>query len=108
MGKVFQNIDLTVSQRKEITSLLKFYLPNTEVWAYGSRVNFTAKSHSDLDIVAFASPEQEMAIHDLKEAFDESDLPFRIDLFIWDEIPKRFHNNIKKERVIVQEKKERY
>lgn len=55
MDRVLENIDLTVSQRKEITALLKCYLPHTEVWAYGSRVKFTVKSYSDLDMVAFAT-----------------------------------------------------
>ena len=106
MGKALDNIDLTLSQRKEVTALLKRYLPDTEVWAYGSRVTFTAKPSSDLDIVAFASKEQSQAVANLREAFAESCLPFRVDLFVWDELPKEFHKNIEKAKVVVQEKKE--
>jgi type I restriction enzyme, S subunit len=105
MGRELENIDLTVSQRKEIVSLLNRYLPDTEVWAYGSRVKFTAKPSSDLDLVAFALKEQSFAIANLKEAFEESSLPFRVDLFVWDEVPEQFRKNIEKERVVLQEKK---
>ena len=96
---------MTAAQRKEVAALLQRYLPDTEVWAYGSRVKFTAKPHSDLDMVAFAAKEQSQAVADLREAFEESYLPFRVDLFVWDEVPESFHRNIEEARVVVQEKK---
>ncbi|NOQ77584.1 MAG: nucleotidyltransferase domain-containing protein [Methylococcaceae bacterium] len=82
-------------------SFLKQYLPNTEVWAYGSRVKGTASSYSDLDLVAFTCSSQQSAVFDLKEAFEESDLPFRVDLFSWGEIPKQFQENIKRDKVLL-------
>ena len=105
MSQALNNIDLTAAQRKEVAALLQRYLPDTEVWAYGSRVKFTAKPHSDLDMVAFAAKEQSQAVANLREAFEESYLPFRVDLFVWDEVPEEFHGNIEEARVVVQEKK---
>ena len=105
MSKALNNIDLTAAQRKEVAALLKRYLPDTEVWAYGSRVKFTAKPHSDLDMVAFASKEQSQAVANLREAFEESYLPFRVDLFVWDEVPEEFRKNIEEARVVVQKEK---
>lgn len=102
LSKELDNIDLTVTQRKKITTLLKRYVPNTEVWAYGSRGKFTAKPNSDLDMVVFVDKEQSTAVFELKEAFEESDLPFRVDLFVWNEVPEKFHKNIKEERVVLQ------
>lgn len=81
---------LSSEQYKVLKALLNKYLPDTEVWAYGSRVKGTAKSYSDLDLVVFTKPEQPIAQFDLKEAFEASDLPFRVDLFCWDEIPEQF------------------
>ena len=104
MSEELENIDLNPTQLNEVKKLLKYYLPDTEVWGYGSRVKFTAKTYSDLDIVAFASPEQKTAIHNLKEAFEESSLPFRVDLFVWNEVPEQFHANIRSERVMLQSK----
>ena len=102
MGEELRNIDLTPAQLKIISGFLKRYIPETEVWAYGSRVKWTSKPQSDLDMVAFAAPEQKRSIYDLKEAFEESSLPFRVDLFIWNEIPEQFHKNIEAERVVLQ------
>lgn len=96
-------IDITASQRKTILSLLEKHLPDVEVWVYGSRANWTARPESDLDMVVFTAPEQSRAVGDLKEAFDESDLPFRVDLFIWDEIPDSFKRNIKAEHVVLRD-----
>ena len=107
MSKALNNIDLTAAQRKEVAALLQRYLPDTEVWAYGSRVKFTAKPHSDLDMVAFAAKEQSQAVANLREAFAESYLPFRVDLFVWDEVPEGFHGNIEEAWVVVQEKEKK-
>ena len=103
---IAKSIDVFPAQRKIISDLLKRYIPNTEVWAYGSRAKWTAKSYSDLDMVAFTTKEQDMAVSDLREAFEESDLPFRVDFFVWNEVPERFHENIKGEYFVFQEKKE--
>ncbi len=89
-------LQLSEKQRAMVRALLARHLPGTEVWAYGSRANGTAKPWSDLDLVVFASPAQQNAVAELREAFAESDLPFRVDLFVWDEIPETFRENIRK------------
>ena len=99
-------IDLTAAQRQTVLALLSRYLPNTTVWAYGSRVRWTSHPASDLDLVAFARPEQAARVAELGEAFDESDLPFRVDLFVWDDVPESFRERIKTEHVVL-EKQER-
>jgi hypothetical protein len=33
----------------------------------------------------------------LKEALDESNIPYRVDLHVWDEVPERFHEIIRSE-----------
>jgi type I restriction enzyme S subunit len=98
-------IDITEEQRKILIGLLHRYLPDVEVWAYGSRVKWTARPNSDLDLVVFAAPELESKVGELKDALAESDLPFLVDLHTWDDIPKRFHEIIRKEYVVVHESK---
>jgi hypothetical protein len=39
----------------------------------------------------------------LREALEESNLPFRVDLFAWDEVPESFKANIEKESVCLTE-----
>ena len=100
--KFLKNIDLTAKQRKSIKDLLRQHLPGVEAWAYGSRAKFSSRPNSDLDMVVFATPEQKGYVANLAEAFEESDLPFRVDLFIWDEVPERFHKNIQRKRMVLQ------
>ena len=87
--------------QKIILDLLQLHLPGIVVWAYGSRMRGTANAKSDLDLVVFAGPEKKLQVFSLKEAFAESNLPFRVDLFDWSELPENFRNNIKAEHLIL-------
>ncbi len=100
-------IDIAAEQRKTVLSLLEKHLPNTTAWVYGSRAKWTARSQSDLDMVVFATPEQSSQVFNLREAFEESNLPFRVDLFVWDDVPKRFRKRIEAEHVVLVERGER-
>ena len=93
-------IDMTATQRRTVLTLLGRHLPDTEAWAYGSRVKWTARPQSDLDLVVFATPEQRRRVGALREAFEESDLPFRVDLFVWDDVPEAFRQEIESEHVV--------
>ena len=96
------NVDLTAEQRRIILELLRTHLPNVTVWAYGSRVRWNARPYSDLDLVAFTSPGQESQLANLKDAFEESNLPFGVDLLTWDDLPESFHRRIRKEYAVLQ------
>ena len=100
-----RSIDITAEERKAVLILLARHLPNTTAWVYGSRVKWTARPVSDLDVVAFATLEQAGRVSDLREAFEESNLPFRVDLFVWDEVPEQFRKQIEAEHVVLVEKK---
>lgn len=98
---VTPGIDLTADQRLAVLRLIQAYLPETEVWAYGSRVKRTARPSSDLDLVAFASTRLRRQVANLREAFEESDLPFRVDVLVWDDVPESFRAEIHRERVVL-------
>jgi len=36
-----------------------------------------------------------------KEALDDSNIPFRVDLHVWDEVPARFQEIIRKEHLLL-------
>jgi type I restriction enzyme S subunit len=99
-------IDITTEQRKTLLALLRQFIPGVAVWAYGSRVKWTARPNSDLDLVAFTTPEQRHLVSELKEAFGESNLPFLVDFHVWDEVPERFHEIIRKEYIVLQAAKQ--
>ena len=56
---------------------------------------------SDLDLVVFAKANQWMQVQLLREEFEEGDLPFRVDLLIWNELPKVLKDNIEDEHVVL-------
>ncbi len=99
-------IDITAKQRKIVTDLLERHLPNTTAWVYGSRAKWASRPQSDLDLVVFATPKQNGRVSDLREALEESNLPFRVDLFVWDTVPKQFHKHIKRDHVVLVKKEE--
>ena len=99
-------IDITVAQRKIILALLRKHLPNTTAWVYGSRATWNARPQSDLDMVVFSTPAQERGVSDLRDVFEESALPFRVDLFVWDAVPESFHKQIEAEHVVLVEGEE--
>ena len=104
---VSKTIDMNPKARRTIKELLQRYLPGVTVWAYGSRVKWTARPNSDLDLVIFAGKEQRGDVATLREAFEESNLPFRVDVFIWNEVPEKFREEIREGYVVVQEKEEK-
>jgi predicted nucleotidyltransferase len=96
-----ENIDIAPADLALLRSLLQQYLPDTAVWAHGSRVTKQAQSCSDLDLVVFSGAEQRPQISLLKEAFEESNLPFRVDLLEWETLPDNFKERIKANTVSV-------
>lgn len=100
-----KDIDLTSEQLKAVRELLQRHIPEARVWAYGSRVKKTSSPKSDLDMVAFGNVETRLPA--LREAFDESSLPFRVDLFFWNKIPEQFRSNIKEKYFELQPEAEK-
>ncbi|MCB1984447.1 MAG: nucleotidyltransferase domain-containing protein [Burkholderiales bacterium] len=102
MAVTTHSIDITTEQQQIIVALFEKHLPGVPVWVYGSRISGTARGNSDLDLVVFASNDRKRAVSDLKEALEESSLPFRVDLFIWNDVPESFKKNIQREhRVLI-------
>jgi len=96
-------IRITPEQREILLRLLDRHMPGATVWAYGSRVKKTSWPSSDLDLVAFAGREQSMRLHDLREDLEESDLPFRVDMFVWSQTPRAFREQIRKNCAVLVE-----
>ncbi|MGD0090486.1 MAG: restriction endonuclease subunit S [Planctomycetota bacterium] len=99
-------LDITAEQRKTLLALLRRFIPGVAVWAYGSRVKWTARPNSDLDLVVFPTPAQRQRVSELKDALAESSLPFPVDVHFWDQVPEPFHAIIRKEYVVLQEVQE--
>ena len=99
-------IDLTPSHEEAIRNILKKHIPDTEVWAFGSRVRWTAKDTSDLDLVIASdekTPSKVMTL--LKLDFEDSELPFKVDVLDWQRISEEFQGIIKEEYVVFKDRK---
>lgn len=79
-------IALTTAQRQEVCAILRNVLTrlsNTpaKVWVFGSRATGRARPYSDLDILINSTmPLSWQARADLQDAFEASNLPFRVDV----------------------------
>jgi predicted nucleotidyltransferase len=89
-------LDITPEQQALLLQLLQQFLPDVGVWAFGSRVKGCARPTSDLDLVVFASQPQKPQVFALQEALEESNLPFKVDLLVWEDIPDNFKTNIQR------------
>ena len=84
------------------------YWGATGVRAFGSRVTGKVKPFSDLDLAVMGSePLPASILADLKDAFSESDLPFKVDIVDWAETQDNFRSIIEAAYVVVQSGKRR-
>lgn len=98
-------LDLKPEDLLQVKIILKQWVPNMEIWAYGSRVNGHCHDASDLDLVVHnpGCPHQPIEhLAQLKQAFKDSDLPMIVDLMDWAYLPDSYRLEIKKQYVIVQ------
>jgi len=77
--------------------------PKLKFYVFGSRAKGGAKELSDLDLVVMPSPTK-LELTNLKEAFEDSDLPYKVDLVVWDDIDKNFKANIENDLVLFSQK----
>ena len=95
---------LPVKYRKKIENLFHRYLPDVDVWAYGSRVNGKSHPASDLDLVLRAPNLNNIdgiKLIDLKSALTDSNIPFLVEVRDWSLLPKSFHKEIKKNYIVL-------
>ena len=99
-------IDLNPNHFATVERILAEHVPGCEVRAYGSRATWTAKDYSDLDLaVVGKGPLDWKSLGRLKESFEESNLPMRVDVLDWHSISESFREVIKRQYVVMQEGK---
>ncbi len=97
-------IDLRPEHLALVQSLLHQHVPGCQVRAFGSRALGKAKPYSDLDLAVVGPAKLDIKVMArLKEAFEESDLPFRVDVLDWHAVPETFRENIAKGFEVIQE-----
>lgn len=101
---MMQSIDLLPKNLCEVQKILQAHARNYSVWAFGSRVKGNAKTYSDLDLAIIGQKPLSLSqIAQLTEAFDESNLPIRVDIVDWASTNKAFKEIIQQQKVVIQE-----
>jgi type I restriction enzyme S subunit len=96
-------IDISPENWQIVREILQRYVPDREVWAFGSRAKWTAKEFSDLDLAIIGDKPLSIALTaDMKEAFQESALPFKIDIVDWASITPSFRQVIQAAKIQIQ------
>lgn len=96
-------IDLAAAHLETVKQILAHHVPEYDVWLFGSRATGKAKQHSDLDLVLVTrKPLPTLQMANLRTAFEESDLPIRVDLVDWSLISPEFREVIQKQYAVIQ------
>ncbi|MDM8566488.1 nucleotidyltransferase domain-containing protein [Candidatus Halobeggiatoa sp. HSG11] len=98
------HLNLRPQHRQKIEALIQQYLPNIEVWVYGSRINGRSHDGSDLDLV-LRSPDltiiDKKKLNTFNENLQESTIPFLVEARDWAILPKSFHREIERDYIVL-------
>jgi type I restriction enzyme S subunit len=99
-------IDISPGHLAIVKSILAKIVPDAKVYAFGSRAaaGGTAKKHSDLDLAIKGTVTiDKKVMRNLVTAFEESDLPFRVDIVDFDAIQENFRKIVENQAVPIDE-----
>lgn len=96
-------LQISDSEWQQVSAILQRYLPQYEVWVFGSRVKGNAKPYSDLDLAIISDTPLPLALlAEVAEAFSESDLPWKVDLVDWATTSERFRQVITGQKLVIK------
>ena len=91
-------IDLGPHDLEVVKRVLRDHVPDCEVRVFGSRAKWTAKDYSDLDLALVGESELGSdTLARLREAFEDSSLPMRVDVLDWHGISSTFRSVIERD-----------
>jgi predicted nucleotidyltransferase len=98
---VTRPIDIRPHDLDIVRSILDTGLPpDTKIWVFGSRATGGTKASSDLDLAIDAGRKltsEEQSV--LREGFEDSDLPYTVDVVDWATVSETFRKIIERDRV---------
>ena len=99
-------IDLSPRDWEIVRNILARHVPQYEVWAFGSRAKRTANAYSDLDLAIITDQPLGLSLSaDIANAFEESDLPIKVDVVDWATTNESFRQIIQREKIVIQNQK---
>ena len=96
-------VALTEEQLCSVREIMDRVLPGAEVWIFGSRATGCARPFSDLDLL-LTQPRSLSWLQraDLPDAFEASDLPFKVDVVEADGLSGGVRDRVNAERVLLR------
>ncbi|WP_298269499.1 nucleotidyltransferase family protein [Geobacter sp.] len=95
-------IDVAPQYLETVKAILRRHVPDREVWVFGSRATGTAKQYSDLDLAVIGDTPLDFGrLALLENDFDESELPFKVDVVDWSTASESFRQVIRKTAVVL-------
>lgn len=94
-------IDLAPKYLSELTQILRAGLGNlnAEVFMFGSRVRGTARANSDIDLAVSSAEDLSAVIGRLNLDFEDSNIPYKVDIVDLGQINDSFKAAIEKDLV---------
>ena len=94
-------LTLTTRQLAIVKDVVRTHLGARPVKVFGSRATDLAKPFSDLDLLVMGAPLTAQQRRAVDEAFDESDLPFRVDIVEAARATPSFLQRIERQAVVL-------
>lgn len=92
------HLDLRPSEKEIVKNILRRYIPGVEVRVFGSRAIGKAKKYSDLDLLLVSHGKVPLStLAQLQEAFEESDLSFKVDIVDMARLAPEFREILRRE-----------
>ena len=94
-------VDIRPDHLRIVRGVLREHLPvGVKVWVFGSRANWTTKDSSDLDIALEGENKlSHKLLGALKDAFEDSTLPYTVDVVDLNAVSHAFKQIVKEQRV---------
>lgn len=89
---------LSLTQLQEVKTILARHSAGRGVLAFGSRVSRVQKTmvkpFADLDLALTGQPLAAAELYLLRDAMSQSQLPFRVDICYWSELPDSWKSQL--------------
>ena len=94
-------IDISPVHQKIVCEILSEHLPSdVKVWVFGSRADWTTKNSSDLDLALEGKSKLNYKIISiLDNAFEDSDLPYMVDIIDLNNVNNNFKQIVNKKKI---------
>ncbi len=101
MSTLTSPVDIRADHLEIVQDILRTHLPaGVKVWVFGSRATWTTKDSSDLDLAVEGDASLDHGVMvGLEIAFEESDLPYTVDVVDLNLVDARFKQIVEMQRV---------